>query len=69
MVTHDIAPYEIWVGVPARKIGQRFSDEIIQELCQLPWWNLPTELLKTNIQLFRERNVTMETIKEIKKLF
>ncbi len=25
VVTKDIPPYEIWVGVPARKIGERFS--------------------------------------------
>jgi len=26
VVTHDIPPYEIWGGVPARKIRERFAD-------------------------------------------
>ena len=26
VVTKDIPPYEIWAGVPARKIGDRFTD-------------------------------------------
>lgn len=26
VVTKDIPPYEIWAGVPARKIGERFAD-------------------------------------------
>lgn len=26
IVTKDVPPYEIWVGIPARRIGERFSD-------------------------------------------
>jgi acetyltransferase-like isoleucine patch superfamily enzyme len=26
VVTKDIPPYEIWAGVPARKIGERFTE-------------------------------------------
>lgn len=26
IVTKDIPPYEIWVGMPAKRIGERFSD-------------------------------------------
>ena len=29
IVTKDVLPYEIWAGIPAKKIGQRFSNEII----------------------------------------
>ena len=32
VVTHDVGPYEIWAGVPAKKIGKRFDDKIIEHL-------------------------------------
>ena len=33
VVTHDVSPYSIWAGVPARKIANRFSEkELIQHL-------------------------------------
>ena len=38
VVTHDIEPYEIWAGVPAKRIRKRFSDEIVDKLLDLQWW-------------------------------
>lgn len=33
VVTHDVSPYSVWAGVPARKIANRFSEkELIQHL-------------------------------------
>ena len=26
VVTKDVPPYEVWVGIPARKVGERFPD-------------------------------------------
>ncbi|MBQ3559436.1 MAG: hypothetical protein IJA07_08000 [Agathobacter sp.] len=65
IVTHDVPAYEIWAGVPAKKIGQRFSDEIIAELLELKWWDLSEDILRDNITLFQE-NVTLENIGKIK---
>lgn len=28
VVTHDVPPWEIWAGVPARKIGERWHDPL-----------------------------------------
>lgn len=39
VVTHDIPPYEIWAGNPARFIRKRFDDETIEKLLQIKWWN------------------------------
>lgn len=50
--------------MPAKKIGQRFSDEIIQELVKLEWWNLPEKVIKENLSLFRD-DVTADNIKRI----
>lgn len=61
----DVPPYEIWAGVPAKKIGQRFSDEIIAELMELKWWNLPNDVISNNIELFR-KDLSRPVINEIK---
>lgn len=65
IVTKDVPPYEIWAGVPAKKIGQRFSDEIITDLLEMKWWDFPVGIIKDNIELFR-RVVDLSLIKEIK---
>ena len=41
VVTKDIPPYAIAVGVPAKVIGYRFCDSIIDNLLQSQWWQLP----------------------------
>lgn len=38
VVTHDVEPYSIVGGVPAKTIRYRFSKEIIKELLELKWW-------------------------------
>jgi len=39
VVTHDVEPYSIVAGVPAREIKKRFSKEIIDMLERIKWWN------------------------------
>ncbi len=46
IVTKDIPAYAIVAGNPAKLIRYRFSDEIIQKLLKLKWWDLPIELLE-----------------------
>lgn len=65
IVTKDVPPYEIWAGVPARKIGQRFPDEIIVELMEIKWWDFPIDVIKDNIDLFR-KDIDMDFISELK---
>lgn len=53
VVTHDVAPYEIWAGVPAKKIGQRFTNDMIEKLLKLSWWNLPVEFIQEHLNCFK----------------
>ena len=39
VVTHDVEPYAIVAGSPAKIIRYRFSPEIIEQLQELQWWN------------------------------
>ena len=45
-VTHDVPPYAIVAGSPARIIKYRFSQEIIEKLLEIRWWDLPPEMLQ-----------------------
>lgn len=45
VVTKDIPAYAIAVGNPARVIGKRFSDGVIEKLEQTQWWNWDKETL------------------------
>jgi len=45
-VVKDIAAYEIWGGNPAKKVKTRFSEEVINSLKQLKWWEWEVEIIK-----------------------
>lgn len=62
VVTHDVPPYAIVVGVPARIKRYRFSPEIIERLLEIKWWNLPDEEITCIMNLFNIRNLTMEDL-------
>ena len=46
ILTHDVAPYEIVAGNPAKKIRMRFDPDTVQMLENSTWWNYtPEELM------------------------
>lgn len=45
VVTHDVPPYAIVAGVPAKILKYRFDEETIKELLKLKWWNLPDNVI------------------------
>jgi phosphonate metabolism protein (transferase hexapeptide repeat family) len=53
VVTHDVPPFAIVVGTPARVLRYRFSPEIIAALERIAWWDWPHERLKAGIRDFR----------------
>ena len=46
VVTHDVPPYAVVAGVPAKVIKYRHSPEIIEGLLSSEWWNLGLSELK-----------------------
>lgn len=38
VVTRDVAPYDIVVGVPARRVRARFAPDIVRGLLASSWW-------------------------------
>lgn len=53
VVTHDIEPYSIYAGVPAKKIGQRFDDDKIKKLLNYKWWNKGERWIMNHTDLLR----------------
>lgn len=51
VVVSDVAPYTIVGGNPAKCIRQRFSDEIIQSLVEVAWWNWEIEKITRNLEI------------------
>ena len=46
VITHDLEPYGIYAGIPAKLIRYRFPEEICSALLESQWWNADIESLK-----------------------
>ena len=57
VVTKDVADFAIAVGVPARTIKQRFSDDIAGRLDALAWWDWDHERLRLALPDFRQLGI------------
>lgn len=53
VVTKNVAPYTIVAGVPAHEIGKRFSDELIEKIRGIEWYNKGPEFLGEYIDCFQ----------------
>lgn len=47
-VTHDVEPYSVIAGSPAKEIRKRFSEEDITYLLKIKWWENSIEWYKKN---------------------
>ncbi|MBR5623403.1 CatB-related O-acetyltransferase [bacterium] len=45
IVTHDVPPYAVALGVPARVVRYRFDEETIRRLLKARWWDQPDEVI------------------------
>jgi len=52
IVTKDVDPYTVIGGVPARIIKKRFSENQIDYLLRLKWWNKDISWIKRNVKNF-----------------
>ncbi len=66
VVTKDVPPFSIVGGVPAKVIKYKFSNDMIEKLLQIQWWNLPDDEITKNINIFHMQN---PTIADLNKYF
>lgn len=58
-VTKDVEPYAIVGGNPARLIRKRFSDEQIERLLSIKWWDWDIERITKNVQHLTGKNIEL----------
>ena len=62
VVTKDVPPYSIVGGVPAKVIRYRFSEEIIERLLEIKWWDKDEKWLKDNVSLFSKSDLKINDL-------
>lgn len=65
VVTKDIPPYAVVGGVPAKVIKYRFSQDIIDILQEMKWWEWTEEKLRENIAVFQKEEIFSNDLKEL----
>jgi len=53
VVAHDVPPYAIVGGIPARTLKPRFPDDIAARLLALRWWDWDHERIRRALPDFR----------------
>lgn len=53
VVTKDVPPFAVMVGVPARLVRYRFAPEIVAALQRIAWWDWPHARLAEGLEDFR----------------
>lgn len=57
VVTNTVKPYTIVGGNPAKIIRKRFSDEKIDALLNLKWWNWDIEKITANVEILAGNDI------------
>lgn len=60
VVTHNVEPYAIVAGVPAKLIKYRYENTQIAQLQKIQWWNWEIEKIEDNIELFYQTEKFLE---------
>lgn len=52
IVSHDVPPYAVVVGVPARILRYRYGQQQIKQLLKIAWWKWPEQKIYENMDYF-----------------
>ncbi|MDC3105305.1 CatB-related O-acetyltransferase [bacterium] len=63
IVTKDVEPYSIVGGIPAKLIRMRFTEEQIESLKKIKWWQNDFKWIKENSTFFSDINKFIQFIK------
>lgn len=66
VVSKDIPPYSIAVGCPIRIVRKRMTDEQIEKMLQLKWWDLSSEEINNLIPFIPDINLFISECSKIR---
>ncbi len=66
IITKDVPPYAIVGGTPAKILKYRFSEDVIDKLNEIKWWDKPLEDLEAKKDFF---TCPIKSIEDIKDFF
>ena len=61
LVTKNVPPYSVNVGIPAKTIKYRFSQEEIEKLLKMKWWDRDEDWIRKHISEFGDIKKFTET--------
>ncbi|MCP3739509.1 Vat family streptogramin A O-acetyltransferase [Rossellomorea sp. BNER] len=64
VITQDVEPYTIVGGNPAKKLKNRFSEKMINELLEIKWWDLDIGIISAHIDVIV--NGDIENLRNLK---
>jgi len=57
VVTKNVLPYSIVAGNPAREVKKRFSDDQIECLLKIRWWDWPDKKIQNNMNFIMNTDI------------
>ena len=60
VVSHDVDPYTIVAGVPARPLRMRFPTHVADQLQRIAWWDWSREELESRLDDFLDLDLFLE---------
>lgn len=57
VVTHDVPPYAIAAGNPAKVVKTRFDKRTVTKLLEVAWWNWPVDKIGRNLNAIRGADI------------
>lgn len=68
IVTKDVEPYSIVVGVPGKVVKKRFDNKTIEALEEIQWWNWPRKVINQNIDLIYSTKVDEACLEKLRQI-
>jgi acetyltransferase-like isoleucine patch superfamily enzyme len=62
VVTKDVKPYSVVVGVPAKVLRLRYSEEQIEKLINFAWWNKSVDWIRQHAEAFSDEKAFFDLI-------
>ncbi len=56
-VTHDVPPFAISAGNPARVVKMRFDEKTVKRLIEIAWWNWDADRITRNLDAIRGTDI------------